>query len=32
MWGPVSQEVLLRLYELGLWPNPRTLTNLRMAK
>ena len=22
MWGPVSQKVLLKLYELGLWPNP----------
>ena len=32
IWGQVSQEVLLKLYELGLWPNPRTLTNPRMAK
>ena len=32
LWGPVSQEVLLKLYKLGLWPNPKILTNPRMAK
>ena len=29
LWGPVVSGVLLRLYRLGLWPNPRMLTGSR---
>ena len=32
VWGLVSQNVLLKLYELGLWPNLRILTNPKMVK
>ena len=32
LWGPVSQEILLKLYELSLWPNLRISTNSRMVK
>ena len=32
MWGLVSQKVLLKLYKLGLWPNPRIFTSPRMVK
>jgi len=32
LWVTVSHKVLLKLYELGLWPNPRIFTSPRMIK